>query len=397
MRLSILLALALVGSTACSLLSGGGSPPTQVVTLPEFSTPTLTPPPPATPAASPTVAPVALPTLALPTSTPIVISDDEIYAEIYRRINPAVVSILIHDSFGQPAGQGTGFVIDAAGHIVTNQHVVAEAVSIEVTFPSGDKVWAQLRGTDAAADLAVVQVPSLPPGVAPVVLADSDQVAVGQRVIAIGNPFGFEGTITAGIVSGLGRVLQSEAVAPGGGSFSAPDVIQTDAAINPGNSGGPLINMDGQVIGVNKAIFSETGVNSGVGFAIASNTVQRIVPSLIANGSYSYPYLGLTSRSDLTLAEIEALGLPSAAGVYVISTVAGGPADQAGLRGGGADASGLPTGGDFIVAIDGLRVRDFSEMLSYLVNHTDVGQVVAVTVVRDGEQMDIPVTLGARP
>ena len=308
-----------------------------------------------------------------------------------------MVYILIHESFGKPAWQGTGFVIDAVGHIVTNQHVVADAVSIEVTFPSGDKVWAQLRGTDAAADLAVVQVPSLPPGVAPVVLADSDQVAVGQRVIAIGNPFGFEGTITAGIVSGLGRVLQSEAAAPGGGSFSAPDVIQTDAAINPGNSGGPLINMDGQVIGVNKAIFSETGVNSGVGFAIASNTVQRIAPSLIANGSYSYPYLGLTSRSDLTLAEIEALGLPSAAGVYVISTVAGGPADQAGLRGGGADASGLPAGGDFIVAIDGLRVRDFSEMLSYLVNHTDVGQVVAVTVVRDGEQMDIPVTLGARP
>ena len=392
--------LALAGM-ACEFVPASNPPPTQVQAIPDL----------VSAEAVPTDIPILIPTVELPTAVPptLIVEEppavpvsgvnEELFVEIYNQINPAVVAILIHDSFGQSSGQATGFVFDEHGHIVTNQHVVVDAASIEVTFPSGEKMWADLLGSDEAADLAVVKVPALPAGVSPVTLADSDLVSVGQRVVAIGNPFGFESTITTGIVSGLGRVLQSEALAPGGGSFSAPDVIQTDAAINPGNSGGPLINMQGQVIGVNKAIFSETGVNSGIGFAIASNTVRRVAPSLILNGSYTYPFLGLSSRSDLTLREIEILGLPSATGVYILTVVAGGPADQAGIRGGSipTNINGLLSGGDFITAIDGNPVRNFSEMLSYLVNHTEVGQTVTVTVLRNGTPEEIGLTLGARP
>jgi 2-alkenal reductase len=187
--------------------------------------------------------------------------------------------------------------------------------------------------------------------------------------------------------------------APGGGSFSTPKIIQTDAAINPGNSGGPLLNLRGEVIGVNKAIESETGVNSGVGFSIPSNLVRRIVPALIADGKFVYPYLGVSSIDDLSLQEIEALNLPRTTGAYVTTVVDGGPADQAGLRAGTqlTDIDGLFAGGDLIVAIDGREVNDFSDLLGYLVVNASAGQTVTLTVLRDGEQVDVAVTLGARP
>ena len=239
----------------------------------------------------------------------------------------------------------------------------------------------------------------------PVVLADSDQVQVGQRVVAIGNPFGLDGTMTTGIVSGLGRTLQAESdpnvFSKQAGVFSAPDIIQTDAAINPGNSGGPLINLEGEVVGVNKAIYSESGLNSGVGFAIASNTVKRIVPSLILDGSYTYPYLGISSREreNFTLAEIEALQLPPTGGMYVVEVDPGGPAAAAGVQGGttATGIEGLLAGGDLIIAIDGVPLRGFADLLSYLVNHTQVGKVVRLTILRKGSQIDIDVTLVPRP
>jgi 2-alkenal reductase len=369
--------------------------------LPQLSAPPTAVPLPTLPPAvitPPTVAP-ADPTAPI---QPVVLdpaAEQQLYIDLYRRVNPAVVAILVFHADGIEMGLGTGFVIDKEGHIVTNNHVVEGGKEFEVDFATGLKVRAELLGTDPTSDLAVLQVNVHPDQLSVLPLGDSDQVQVGQRVIAIGNPFGLSGTMTVGIVSGLGRTLSSDVTAPGGGSFSAPDIIQTDAAINPGNSGGPLVNLNGEVIGVNKAIESETGVNSGVGFSIASNTVKKIVPALIEDGKYVYPYLGISSTDDLTLAEIEALDLPRTTGVYVTSVSGGGPADEAGLRGGTQPTSieGLRGGGDLIIAIDGKEVKTFAEMLSYLVNETSVGQTVTLTVLRDGDQQDIKVILGARP
>ncbi|MEK7276757.1 MAG: trypsin-like peptidase domain-containing protein [Chloroflexota bacterium] len=357
-----------------------------------------TPPPTATPAVivvTATPGPVV-------ESAPLVVLDpaaeQQLYIDLYNRVNPAVVAIRVADSAGGES-LGSGFVIDAEGHVVTNNHVVEGATEIEVDFSSGLKVRGELLGTDATSDLAVIKVDVPADQLTIVLLGDSDQVQVGERVIAIGNPFGLNGTMTIGIVSGLGRVLESSVTAPGGGSFSAPDIIQTDAAINPGNSGGPLLNLSGEVIGVNKAIESQTGVNSGVGFSIASNTIKRIAPALISDGKFTYPYLGIGSRDDLTLAEIEALSLSQTTGAYVTQVTAGGPADAAGLRAGDRPTSiqGLSAGGDLIIAIDGHEVRTFPDLLSYLVNQTSVGQTVTLTILRDGERQDVAVTLGARP
>jgi 2-alkenal reductase len=229
---------------------------------------------------------------------------------------------------------------------------------------------------------------------------------VGEFVVAIGNPFGLSGSMTVGIVSAVGRTLDSERTAPGGSFFTAGDIIQTDAAINPGNSGGPLINLNGEVVGVNRAIrtesFTVTGdaANSGVGFAIPINIVRRVVPALIKQGNYNYPYLGISSISDLNLKVLETLELPSDSyGAYITCITADSPADGAGLVGAGpcGGVTPLSTGGDLIIGIDGQVVRDFNDLLSYLINHTDVGQTVELTVIRDGEQMEIDLTLGARP
>ncbi len=334
-------------------------------------------------------------------------------AALYQQTNQAVVAILVYGDMAAPhevdvpIGQGSGFLIDEQGHIVTNQHVVQEAREIEVHFPSGLKTWATLVGTDPDSDLAVLQVEQMPEGVRPLPLGDSDQVRVGEFVVAIGNPFGLTGTMTGGIVSAKGRTLASERVAPTGGAFTAGDLIQTDAAINPGNSGGPLLNLQGEVIGVNRAIRTESftvmgdAANSGVGFAVPVNIVRRVAPVLIEQGKYDYPYLGISSLADdrMNLKILEALELPTdAIGAYVTCVTPGGPAAKAGVRGAGrCDESGLKPGGDLIVAIDEKPVRTFSDLLSYLINHTQPGQSIVLTVLRSGKEVQIPVTLEARP
>ena len=369
-------------------------------------------PSPVTPVPPPTLVPA--PTLAAPTvvseAPQFVLAPPDNLVDLYSRVNPGVVTIYIFATGHPdtiPLGQGSGFVIDTEGHIVTNQHVVEGAEEIEVDFPSGFKAWGTLIGTDPDSDLAVLRVDAPPEELFPVPLGDSDDVEVGEFVVAIGNPFGLSGTMTVGVVSAIGRVLQSERDAPGGGSFSAGDLIQTDAAINPGNSGGPLLNMEGQVIGVNRAISTESftvsgsAANSGVGFAVPVNILRRVVPALIQSGAYDYPYLGITSLGDgaLNLKQLEFLELPTGTiGVYVTCVVNGGPADQAGIQGAGACGSpDTSSGGDLIIAIDGRSVFTFSDLISYLVTEANVGEEVMLTVMRDGEIVDILLTLEPRP
>lgn len=332
---------------------------------------------------------------------------------LYQQVDPGVVAIWTFSSVGGvqdtnvPLGQGSGFVIDTEGHIVTNQHVVADAETIEVDFPSGARTWAEVLGTDRDSDLAVLKVDVPAEQLFPLPLGDSDQVRVGETVFAIGNPFGLSGSMTSGIVSAIGRTLDSERTAPGGQPFTSGDIIQTDAAINPGNSGGPLVNLRGEVIGVNRSIRTESytvsgdAANSGVGFAVPVNIVRRVVPSLIETGSYDYPYLGISSLSEssLNLNTLEQLELPAdTVGVYVTCVTEGGPADQAGLRGASScDSSGLVPGGDLILAIDSRPLETFNDLISYLISRTEVGQQIVVTVLRDGEQLDLTLTVAARP
>jgi 2-alkenal reductase len=332
---------------------------------------------------------------------------------LYQQVDPGVVAIWTfatvsgaHD-VSMPIGQGSGFVIDTQGHIVTNQHVVAGAEKIEVDFPSGVRAWAKVLGTDLDSDLAVLKVDVPAEELVPLPLGDSDQVQVGEMVIAIGNPFGLSGTMTSGIVSAIGRTLDSERAAPGGQPFTSGDILQTDAAINPGNSGGPLINLRGEVIGVNRAIrtesFTVTGdaASSGVGFAIPVNIIKRVVPSLIETGRYDYPYLGISSlsQSTLNLNTLKQLQLPdNTVGVYVTCVTDGGPAQNAGLRGAGrCDNGGLVPGGDLIIAIDGHPLGTFNDLISYLVSSTQVGQEIAITVLRGGKEVGLTLTVGARP
>lgn len=328
---------------------------------------------------------------------------DALLTELYRRVSPGVVSILVTDDTGGSAG--SGFVFDKQGHIVTNFHVVEGADLVEIDFPSGYKARGEVIGTDLDSDLAVVRVAAPAEVLLPLPMGDSDSVQVGQTVIAIGNPFGLSGTMTVGIVSAKGRTLESLRQTEAGSFFTAGDIIQTDAAINPGNSGGPLVNLNGEVIGVNRAIrttgTTPTGdpVNSGIGFAISGNIVRRVVPVLIEKGFYDYPYLGVTSREDLTLEMIEELGLPRQTGAYITSVTPGGPADQAGLRGGSQPTSfpGLTKGGDLIIAIDGRPVTSFGEMLSYLINNKAPGDQVTLTILRDNKEKEVTLTLGKRP
>lgn len=318
---------------------------------------------------------------------------------LYENVGPGVVAILTD------TGQGSGFVYDNQGHIITNYHVIQGAQSVEVRFTSGFMVYGDVAGTDLDSDIAVIKVDAPAEELHPLPLGDSSALKVGQTVVAIGNPFGLESTMTVGIISALGRILDSERASPDGAFFSAGDIIQTDAAINPGNSGGPLFNINGEVIGINRAIrtFSQndTGepVNSGIGFAISINIVKRVVPVLIATGKYDYPYLGMSSASSLSLDAVNALGLKQYTGAYVTSVVPGGPADRAGLRAGDRQTN-FPTlmaGGDLIIAIDGLEVRTFDELLAYLITNKSPGDTVVLRVLRGEERVDLTVTLDKRP
>lgn len=297
--------------------------------------------------------------------------------------------------------QGSGFVYDAKGHIITNYHVAGEADQITVVFADGTSLDATLVGGDPDSDLAVVKVDPAEVELRPLALGDSDSLRVGQMVIAIGNPFGLEGTMTSGIVSALGRMLSSQAAAIDGGRFNIPDVIQTDAAINPGNSGGPLLDLAGDVIGVNTAIESSVSQNSGVGFAVPSNIVARVVPELIANGRYEHPWLGISGMT-LTSDLRDAMGLDDTQhGVLVATVSSDSPADNAGLQGSSReveiDGRQVLIGGDVIVSVDGRSIETFDDLLSYISNDAAVGQTVTFGVLRDGETVSLDVTLAVRP
>jgi S1-C subfamily serine protease len=299
---------------------------------------------------------------------------------IYERASKAVVEISARG--GSQQAQGSGFVYDADGHIVTNQHVVAGASAISVSFSNGVQLDAELVGTDPSTDLAVLRIDGPAGLLAPLRLADSSAVRVGDAVLALGSPFGLEGTITAGIVSALHR----EMTAPN--NFTITDTIQTDAAINHGNSGGPLLDRRGRVVGVNAQIESESGGSDGVGFAIPSNTVRSIVGQLIDTGEVRHAYLGIQ------MSAVED-------GVAITRVLPGTPAADAGLRGAtgttlGEDGREVPTGGDVIVEFDGRAVTSATALQS-AVDARQPGDEVSVTFVRDGQQRTVEVTLSVRP
>ena len=322
---------------------------------------------------------------------------------LYEAVSPGVVSIQVYSEIG--SGVGSGFVIDKQGNIVTNYHVVQGASDVEVHFQSGLKVYGEVMGVDLDSDLAVIRVDVDPEFLYPLSLGDSDQVRVGQTVIAIGNPFGLSGTMTTGIVSARGRTLESIRQTEGGTFFSAGDLIQTDANINPGNSGGPLLNLNGEVIGINRAIqtngsvLSTSPVNTGIGFAVSSNILRRVLPALKEGATYEYPYLGISALSSLSLSQAEFLALPQATGAYVLEVVPGGPSDLAGLRAGDqpTEVQGLFAGGDLIIRVDGREILEFSELLSYLMLNKAPGDEVTLTVLREGEEVEIIVVLSERP
>jgi len=351
---------------------------------------------------------------------------------VYERVNPSVVSIEmtakvkssipqldLPDNFPDipqfsfpdnngseeklQQGIGSGFVWDKEGHIVTNNHVVDNAESITVTFEDGTSLPGKVLGTDRNSDLAVVQVDKSKVDLKPVELADSNKLKVGNLVMAIGNPFGLEGSFSVGVVSALGRSLPVDEASTTGttGSYSIPDVIQTDAPINPGNSGGVLVNSRGQVVGVTTAIESPVRANAGIGFAVPSAIIQKVVPALIQDGKYTYTYLGLaggTLTSDLAVA----MGLKETQrGILVNSINPNTPADKAGLRGSDKETQiqgqKVKVGGDVITRIDGQELKKFEDLVSYLARSTVVGQVVTLDIIRDGKEQTVKVTLEARP
>jgi 2-alkenal reductase len=319
---------------------------------------------------------------------------------LYRAINPGVVAIRALTEEG--GGLGTGFVWDEAGHIVTNYHVVESATDLEVDFPTGFKTRAEVLGSDPDTDLAVLELDQLPPELVVLTLGNNQDLAVGQSVIAIGNPQGLNGTMTRGIISALGRTLDSMHFAPGGGAFATGNIIQTDAAINPGNSGGPLINLNGEVVGINSAIstsnidISGQPVNSGLGFAISIDTAKNVIPDLIKLGFHDSPFVGIQVLSEVSLFVQEELDLPRSIGVYILEVNPGSPADLAGLRGASNEGE-LPLGGDLIIAIDDLEVKNFEDFMGYLLTYKNPGDTVVISAIRDGEVLEFDVTLSKRP
>jgi 2-alkenal reductase len=302
------------------------------------------------------------------------LSEEMIVANVYERVAPVVVRITV----GQ--GLGSGFLIDTQGHIITNNHVVAGSRGqVRVAFSGLFETIGEVIGTDPDSDIAVVKVEEIPEGAQPVELGDSNQLRVGQRTIAIGNPLGQDRTVTTGIVSALGRTIAEE---PGG--YSIGGAIQTDAAINPGNSGGPLLDAQGRVIGMNTAILSRSGTSSGIGFAVPINLIKKVAASLIERGEYSHPYLGV-GLEQITTLEAQQNNLP-AAGVLIAAS-SGGPVAEAGLQ-----------GQAILTAINGEPVTSEDQVISYLELNTSPGDTVTLTLIgADGQQQDLQVQLGARP
>jgi S1-C subfamily serine protease len=317
--------------------------------------------------------------------------------ELFEKSEEGVVKIQVvrNNIPGDTGSVGSGFVYDNLGHIITNAHVVDGASKATVTFLDGSQYDAEIIGKDKFTDIAVIKVSEKPRLLHPLQIGDSSQLRIGEQVAAIGNPFGLSGSMTSGIVSQMGRLLPSQ-----DSGFSIPDVIQTDAAINPGNSGGPLLNLRGEVIGINTAIQSISGGNTGVGFAIPSNTAIKIVPSLIEDGEYHHPWIGISGRDiDPDLARV--LELKDAKGFLIITVVDGSPADKAGLKGMTAtqviDGKEYPADGDIIISVDDKEVRKISDILIHLQREKSVGDTMVLGVVRDGEFMHVSLELVERP
>ncbi|MFN2183393.1 MAG: S1C family serine protease [Anaerolineae bacterium] len=392
--LLLLLVLTLAG---CSLPSA----------LSELAGPTST----ALPVPTAMPAPTAVPTVSPAPQTPAVVEgmltlEQEIIS-VYESVGLGVVNITnrsyAYDFFMRPVpqeGSGSGIIYDQEGHVITNYHVIEDATELLVTLPDETTVEAQVVGADPANDLAVLQIDVAPELLHPVPLGQSSDLRVGQFVIAIGNPFGFERTLTVGVVSALGRVIESP------DERFIGEIIQTDAAINPGNSGGPLLDLSGQVIGVNTAIFSPSQASAGIGFAVPVDTVRRVVPELIARGYYPHPWLGLSYVWDLNADRAQILrevgmDVPVDEGVLLLEIAPNSPASAAGLRGGQEQVrlgrTMILIGGDILAAIDGEPIATGRDLLRFLDTRTEVGQTIQVTVWRDGQQVTIPVTLEEQP
>ena len=313
--------------------------------------------------------------------------------DIFEKSEESIVqvSVLRGESEG---GMGSGFVYSDEGYVITNQHVVQDAQKVMITFLDGEAYIGNVVGSDRDLDIAVVKVEPTNTYLQPIKIGDSSELKVGEKIAAIGNPFGLSGSMTAGIVSQMGRLLPQET------GYSIPDVIQTDAAINPGNSGGPLINMKGEVVGINTAIQSATGEFSGIGFAVPSNTVKKVVPVLIENGEFKHPWMGISGTDvDPELAEVR--GLKSSKGFLVVSVIEGSPAETAGLLGvtetEERDGREFALDGDIILSIDGETVRKISDILVHLQREKSVGDEMVLSVNRNGDMLELTMILEERP
>jgi serine protease Do len=341
------------------------------------------------------------------------------FKELFAGAKDSVVQVTVH---GTPLAFvnnsafaiGSGFVFDRQGHIVTNNHVIYGGSNFTVTFSNGTIYAAEVVGADLFSDIAVLKVVTkeeetaqgVSKGFIPLTLGNSSMLAIGDEVAAIGNPFGLTGSMTTGVVSGLGRLIPIQTTnittTPEAAAFSIPNIIQTDAAINPGNSGGPLLNMKGEVVGLNTAILSSGEFFSGIGFSIPSDTLRIIVPALIANGTYLHPWVGV-GGTDVTPEIALALGLEEAKGFLVTDIIPGSPADEYGIRGGDMPISnitgfeGLRLGGDIIMKVDDQIVNKTDDFLSYIETKKQVGDTVTMTILRDGKLIEIDLVLGSRP
>ena len=313
--------------------------------------------------------------------------------DIFEKSEASIVqvSVVRGESDG---GMGSGFVYSDEGYVITNQHVVQDAERVMITFLDGEAYIGNVIGTDRDLDIAVVKVEPTNTYLQPIKIGDSSELKVGEKIAAIGNPFGLSGSMTSGIVSQMGRLIPQET------GYSIPDVIQTDAAINPGNSGGPLINMKGEVVGINTAIQSATGEFSGIGFAVPSNTVKKVVPVLIQDGEFKHPWMGISGTDvDPELAEVR--GLNSSKGFLVVSVIEGSPAETAGLLGvtetRETDGREFALDGDIILSIDGETVRKISDILVHLQREKSVGDEMVLSVNRGGEILELTMVLEERP
>lgn len=326
---------------------------------------------------------------------------ESVYAESSDSVVNITSQVMNPGIFNRPTpqqGAGSGFIFDGSGHVVTNYHVVQNAQAVSVSLSNGDMYEAEIVGSDPFTDLAVLRIDGeeLPE---PLSLADSDALRVGQFVSAVGNPFNFEQTLTFGVISALGRVIRS----PGGRFIS--EAIQTDTPINPGNSGGPLLNLEGDVIGVNSAIISPSGASAGIGFAISANTVSQVVPSLIENGEYPHPWLGIQALNlqpgFVQLLNRSELNIPVEEGVLIVSVLDDSPSDQAGLQGGDRQLRlgnlQLPVGGDIIVGLNETEVGSYKDLVVYLETETEIGDTISVRYYRGQNEQTTELTVGRRP